>query len=134
MSFFFFQAEDGIRDDVVTGVHMCAVPLSLAIAKLEFRDGRSCLDDIDRFMQVVNRDSVDRLCKHECSRCFCVIHYSSPLSMFFENDRRPSACQILGFSSKRSPCLPTTVTSHPLPRASTGECSTENSVYLLTSR
>src|SRR5947208_8652660 len=27
-SFFFFQAEDGIRDDLVTGVQTCALPIS----------------------------------------------------------------------------------------------------------
>src|SRR5438552_6792218 len=30
--FFFFQAEDGIRDDLVTGVQTCALPISLARA------------------------------------------------------------------------------------------------------
>src|SRR2546426_11144540 len=30
MSFFFFQAEDGIRDYKVTGVQTCALPISLA--------------------------------------------------------------------------------------------------------
>src|SRR5207244_6868267 len=34
--FFFFQAEDGIRDDLVTGVQTCALPI-LASA-LQFRD------------------------------------------------------------------------------------------------
>src|SRR5258708_32722257 len=29
-SFFFFQAEDGIRDDLVTGVQTCALPISCA--------------------------------------------------------------------------------------------------------
>src|SRR5258708_22276734 len=29
MFFFFFQAEDGIRDDLVTGVQTCALPISL---------------------------------------------------------------------------------------------------------
>src|SRR5947208_3141961 len=29
--FFFFQAEDGIRDDLVTGVQTCALPISLAL-------------------------------------------------------------------------------------------------------
>src|SRR5258708_5947088 len=29
--FFFFQAEDGIRDDLVTGVQTCALPISLTI-------------------------------------------------------------------------------------------------------
>src|SRR6266536_6564200 len=28
MSFFFFQAEDGIRDPLVTGVQTCALPIS----------------------------------------------------------------------------------------------------------
>src|SRR5947208_17126078 len=30
--FFFFQAEDGIRDDLVTGVQTCALPILLAAA------------------------------------------------------------------------------------------------------
>src|SRR2546421_768191 len=29
--FFFFQAEDGIRDLIVTGVQTCALPISLAV-------------------------------------------------------------------------------------------------------
>src|SRR2546425_4490219 len=29
-AFFFFQAEDGIRDKLVTGVQTCALPISLA--------------------------------------------------------------------------------------------------------
>src|SRR5947207_7404309 len=29
--FFFFQAEDGIRDHCVTGVQTCALPISLAL-------------------------------------------------------------------------------------------------------
>src|SRR5207244_7735621 len=28
---FFFQAEDGIRDDLVTGVQTCALPISLTV-------------------------------------------------------------------------------------------------------
>src|SRR5215216_3055668 len=31
MMFFFFQAEDGIRDDLVTGVQTCALPISHGI-------------------------------------------------------------------------------------------------------
>src|SRR2546425_9307317 len=30
MTFFFFQAEDGIRDKLVTGVQTCALPISRA--------------------------------------------------------------------------------------------------------
>src|SRR5258708_28212791 len=29
--FFFFQAEDGIRDDLVTGVQTCALPISVGL-------------------------------------------------------------------------------------------------------
>src|SRR2546425_9726715 len=42
-SFFFFQAEDGIRDKLVTGVQTCALPISTAattpnpISGLRFR-------------------------------------------------------------------------------------------------
>src|SRR5438552_14878512 len=38
LCFFFFQAEDGIRDDLVTGVQTCALPISFqceACTKLE---------------------------------------------------------------------------------------------------
>src|SRR3989441_9150055 len=31
MLFFFFQAEDGIRDKLVTGVQTCALPISLRV-------------------------------------------------------------------------------------------------------
>src|SRR6266568_7975701 len=32
-SFFFFQAEDGIRDGTVTGVQTCALPISAAVVQ-----------------------------------------------------------------------------------------------------
>src|SRR5256885_11543113 len=35
MSFFFFQAEDGIRDYKVTGVQTCALPISCLLAGCE---------------------------------------------------------------------------------------------------
>src|SRR5207244_8116057 len=41
--FFFFQAEDGIRDDLVTGVQTCALPISafqLDLAKFESRQAQ----------------------------------------------------------------------------------------------
>src|SRR3989440_8907313 len=34
--FFFFQAEDGIRDLIVTGVQTCALPIFLIVAVLAF--------------------------------------------------------------------------------------------------
>src|SRR2546425_7408142 len=40
MFFFFFQAEDGIRDKLVTGVQTCALPIVLAVIPVldPFRD------------------------------------------------------------------------------------------------
>src|SRR2546430_10000113 len=35
LCFFFFQAEDGIRDLTVTGVQTCALPISLAVLGLD---------------------------------------------------------------------------------------------------
>ena len=32
--FFFFQAEDGIRDDLVTGVQTCALPISSQVCHI----------------------------------------------------------------------------------------------------
>src|SRR5205823_10552608 len=34
--YFFFQAEDGIRDKLVTGVQTCALPISQKLDKSEF--------------------------------------------------------------------------------------------------
>src|SRR5258707_11844814 len=38
--FFFFQAEDGIRDIGVTGVQTCALPICSAINGIELRSSR----------------------------------------------------------------------------------------------
>src|SRR5258708_9633908 len=38
--FFFFQAEDGIRDDLVTGVQTCALPISILISSSPHLDIR----------------------------------------------------------------------------------------------
>src|SRR3989441_2024073 len=47
MFFFFFQAEDGIRDKLVTGVQTCALPIS-AGALLVSTDAALAGVDIDR--------------------------------------------------------------------------------------
>src|SRR5690606_39936016 len=44
--FFFFQAEDGIRDFHVTGVQTCALPISRLLLGLELRDARFELRDL----------------------------------------------------------------------------------------
>ena len=34
--FFFFQAEDGIRDDLVTGVQTCALPICMLLIQQRY--------------------------------------------------------------------------------------------------
>src|SRR5699024_11514264 len=41
--FFFFQAEDGIRDRNVTGVQTCALPISLALGRSILAEGRTVM-------------------------------------------------------------------------------------------
>src|SRR2546425_5460181 len=43
--FFFFQAEDGIRDKLVTGVQTCALPISGGKSSGVAQDGRRCGKD-----------------------------------------------------------------------------------------
>src|SRR2546429_7666169 len=49
--FFFFQAEDGIRDVAVTGVQTCALPISLMekLERMAVGDRPRWLVEIDRF-------------------------------------------------------------------------------------
>ena len=45
MVFFFFQAEDGIRDDLVTGVQTCALPIwDGTVGKNEGESGSGYVD------------------------------------------------------------------------------------------
>src|SRR5438067_13887353 len=48
MFFFFFQAEDGIRDRNVTGVQTCALPISPSVNRYtQFTDGGRLPDSYD---------------------------------------------------------------------------------------
>src|SRR5258708_34976870 len=38
--YFFFQAEDGIRDDLVTGVQTCALPISQSVVRGQYSPGK----------------------------------------------------------------------------------------------
>src|SRR5258708_34583720 len=42
--FFFFQAEDGIRDDLVTGVQTCALPISKVVGEDQADPGLAAAD------------------------------------------------------------------------------------------
>src|SRR2546429_5920280 len=50
-SFFFFQAEDGIRDVAVTGVQTCALPISCEQIQIECR-GDACRIVISEKLQL----------------------------------------------------------------------------------
>src|SRR5206468_7128044 len=64
--FFFFQAEDGIRDLIVTGVQTCALPI--LACRLEHRGVRAAGKSgpagssamLETASQVVNRSTADR--------------------------------------------------------------------------
>src|SRR5437667_5362822 len=70
--FFFFQAEDGIRDRDVTGVQTCALPISEAVTQ-ELFDGankrieatKPVLEEIERQVMQVLRSEERRVGK-EC--------------------------------------------------------------------
>src|SRR5207244_6718399 len=52
--FFFFQAEDGIRDDLVTGVQTCALPIFTSVGLQEIfirRDQVAAVPDLHVFQQ-----------------------------------------------------------------------------------
>src|SRR6266481_6935865 len=47
LGFFFFQAEDGIRDGTVTGVQTCALPISRKVLFIARKNGRPFAQSID---------------------------------------------------------------------------------------
>src|SRR5699024_11730610 len=53
--FFFFQAEDGIRDRNVTGVQTCALPISFHIDGDQITGRRTCRSNTDN---VINDDNI----------------------------------------------------------------------------
>src|SRR5438034_4749076 len=67
--FFFFQAEDGIRDHCVTGVQTCALPILLLAAEARFH----------HHLLAVMRPAFDkrRGCKHD--RLACLGFHSSQM-------------------------------------------------------
>src|SRR5207244_10646425 len=62
---FFFQAEDGIRDDLVTGVQTCALPICVFIRRtlskaspLSCRSARRCLNE--RYPQITQISHMEK--------------------------------------------------------------------------
>src|SRR2546429_1686974 len=84
--FFFFQAEDGIRDVAVTGVQTCALPISRIVEELDERgrlplvtveflhnpgDGRIEAREPDGAVQVPRRERIGQPCELEIGRAAC---------------------------------------------------------------
>src|SRR5947208_10349148 len=63
---FFFQAEDGIRDDLVTGVQTCALPICSSTSgiaqpyQLVLGEGRAIPEVEERIMSLLPEETVDR--------------------------------------------------------------------------
>ena len=51
------QAEDGIRDDLVTGVQTCALPIYWTFARTERRD--IFATDVEEFITLVNKKLIE---------------------------------------------------------------------------
>src|SRR2546425_4019456 len=62
--FFFFQAEDGIRDKLVTGVQTCALPI-FASSTVPGSSGQpGTVEDANRHPEVLARKSVGQIADH----------------------------------------------------------------------
>src|SRR5229473_6966542 len=62
---FFFQAEDGIRDKLVTGVQTCALPI-FDLATDRFRHSRPATGAHDQVSSRIGRRSEERRVGKEC--------------------------------------------------------------------
>src|SRR5258708_18540018 len=82
--FFFFQAEDGIRDDLVTGVQTCALPIFgqsyLAISEAGCSASNSC-SDIARYDCPTGKSL-------GCTTIPLSSHFSFPKRNFLVQDRK----------------------------------------------
>src|SRR2546425_9007601 len=58
--FFFFQAEDGIRDKLVTGVQTCALPISAAVAAPAAGSETVLLAEDEELVRVVARKVLEQ--------------------------------------------------------------------------
>src|SRR5258708_9084654 len=62
--FFFFQEEDGIRDDLVTGVQTCALPICWSRSSKRLLDGRAGHHDQDADQHRDQPDHQHRLLRY----------------------------------------------------------------------
>ena len=67
-TFFFFQAEDGIRDKLVTGVQTCALPIwKLRLGDVQF----FVLDEADRLLDTGNEPTIMKIHQKQIGRASC---------------------------------------------------------------
>src|SRR2546429_6799719 len=62
--FFFFQAEDGIRDVAVTGVQTCALPIFEALALAAYRERKISAAQLRQLLGYETRMEVDAFLKN----------------------------------------------------------------------
>src|SRR5438552_5386948 len=80
--FFFFQAEDGIRDDLVTGVQTCALPILAAVMELALRNPTMPLHRASaaRFLRSVrNGDTSRALSRRQPIPCLAMLPRTAQL-------------------------------------------------------
>src|SRR2546425_11585466 len=100
MFFFFFQAEDGIRDKLVTGVQTCALPISCVSSKLT--DSRTAGSSSTTKMRP--RDIVDSLyCLSVGKRRRAPGSLTSSSTLYSDRQGRHWRC---GGSARRASALP----------------------------
>src|SRR2546430_16796819 len=80
--FFFFQAEDGIRDLTVTGVHTCALPISVSRA-LRSKRGAVMAAPAVRSPSGVEPRSEERRVGKECRSRWSPYHLKKKISGLF---------------------------------------------------
>src|SRR5207244_4790505 len=66
--FFVFQAEDGIRDDLVTGVQTCALPILINWVGIADTDDVGDPDPVDQRLQAARRAVAVRAAVHHLAR------------------------------------------------------------------
>src|SRR5437773_6804015 len=99
--FFFFQAEDGIRDRDVTGVQTCALPISCAGGELGI-----AVDTRPRLLGI-NRNTVRKKVDRKSTRLNSS-HITISYAVFCLK-KKTRAC---AFSSASANCLPITAISY----------------------
>src|SRR5258708_30543809 len=65
--FFFFQAEDGIRDDLVTGVQTCALPIFVSTRANE-KDLSEVPEEVRADLAFVSVETMDQVLEHALDR------------------------------------------------------------------